>query len=269
MMTPQDFTYVITLVKDRSGIALTEGKEYLVESRLLPLARKHGMTTITELVAYVKTAKDEALTHALVEAMTTNESSFFRDTKPFDHLRNLVLPHLMDTCKKKGKIRIWSAACSTGQEAYSIAMTLLELPSCKDIPIEIIGTDINTQVVEKAEKGIYSQFEVQRGLPITMLVKYFTQERETWQVKDNLRALVKFKQQNLLGDLRNLGRFDIIFCRNVLIYFDAATKTQVLQGLKNCMEPHALLYLGSTESIMGLAEDCLTQFDANGIYKLK
>jgi chemotaxis protein methyltransferase CheR len=267
-MTSHDFFYIATLVKKQSGIDLKEDKSYLVESRLLPLAREKGMSNLNELVRSVRENKDPALAVRVVEAMTTNESSFFRDTTPFEHLKTTVMPHILPHAKAKGKLRIWSAACSNGQEPYSIAMTLKEMPECMGLPIEIVATDINSQVVEKAKKGIYSQFEVQRGLPITMLIKYFSQEGDQWKVKDELKTGIHFEKRNLLDDLRALGTFDIIFCRNVLIYFDQDTKEKVMANLAKQMATHSLLYLGSTENMIGMHSQQFKQFDDVGIYRL-
>jgi chemotaxis protein methyltransferase CheR len=226
------FQYLCELLKKRSGLALTADKEYLIESRLLPVARTHNCNSVSALILLIRTAVDPVLLNEVIEAMTTNESLFFRDTKPFEYLRKTLLPAYKAQAGKS-VLRIWSAACSTGQEPYSIAMCLQEesakMPGWK---YEIVATDLASKVIEKSKEAVYSQFEVQRGLPIQMLVKYFTQLPDaSWQIKEPLRAMVAYRVQNLLEDFSTLGRFDIVFCRNVLIYFDEPTKAVVVERL--------------------------------------
>src|SRR6202000_2248576 len=186
----------------------------------------------------------------VVEAMTTNETFFFRDKIPFDHLRDTILPHLLQARASRRWLRIWSAACSTGQEPYSIAMCLKEKAAqLAGWRIEIVGTDLSQEVLEKSRAGIYSQFEVQRGLPIQLLVKYFAQIGELWQLNSELRGMVQYRQLNLLQDFSSLGKFDVIFCRNVLIYFDQQTKTQIFDRIARVMEPDGMLMLGAAEAV--------------------
>src|SRR3954451_6687809 len=218
-MTPMDYEFLRKLLKERSGLDLSSDKQYLVESRLTPLARRVGLSGIAELVAKIKSGA-EALTLEVVEAMTTNETFFFRDKIPFDHLRQTVLPELVQARAHRRALRIWCAASSTGQEAYSIAMCVKEFSGLAGCRLEIVATDLSLAVLEKSKAGLFSQFEVQRGLPIQMLVKHFTQKGELWQLNADLRSMVQSRQLNLLQDLGHLGTFDIIFCRNVLIYFD-------------------------------------------------
>ncbi len=226
-MTPSDYDYLRKLLKERSGLDLSAEKQYLVEGRLLPLARKAGVPGIPELVQKMKGGA-QALTTEVVEAMTTNETFFFRDKIPFDYLKDFVLPALIKARAAKRVLRIWCAASSTGQEPYSIAMVLKETPALAGWRTEIIGTDLSQEVLEKSKAGLYSQFEVQRGLPIQMLVKYFKQNGEFWQINPDIRAMVQHKQLNLLQDFSHLGTFDVIFCRHVLIYFDQPTKTAIM-----------------------------------------
>lgn len=268
-LSVQEFDFISSLVKDRSGISLSEDKMYLVESRLLPVARKAGLKDITELISSIKSSNDRALISEVTEAMTTNESSFFRDIKPFEQLRSIVLPRLFEKCPGKNHFRIWSAACSTGQEVYSLGMSLLEDPQCSGKTFEILGTDIASHVLEKAEQGVYSQFEVQRGLPIMMLVKYFTQQDESWVANDPLRQMVKFQNVNLIEDFSSLGKFDIVLCRNVLIYFETQTKLAVLNNISKQMEPHGILFLGVAEGIFGIEETFAPIPDATAIFHLK
>jgi chemotaxis protein methyltransferase CheR len=206
----------------------------------------------------------------VTEAMTTNESSFFRDGKPFEQLRQIVLPKLRENAGARRTLRIWSAACSNGQEPYTIAMTLLEdaakNPGWK---YDIVATDLAAKVVEKARLGIYSQFEAQRGMPIQLLLKYFAANPDTsWQVKEELRSMVQFRTQNLLEDFAALGTFDLIFCRNVLIYFDEPTKAATIDRLSTRLQPSGFLFLGSTESILEKNTARLTQPEGlRGIYQ--
>jgi chemotaxis protein methyltransferase CheR len=266
-VTPLDYEYLRKMLKERSGLVLSADKQYLVESRLLPIARKAGVAGLAELVAKLKAPGAEPLISEVVEAMTTNESFFFRDKIPFDHFRDAIMPSLLAARAKEKRIRIWCAAASTGQEPYSLAMILKEMAAkVAGWRIEIIGTDLSTEVLEKAKTGIYSQFEVQRGLPIQMLVKNFTQIGETWQIAPDVRAMVQYKTLNLLADFSHLGRFDAVFCRNVLIYFDQDTKIDVLQRCARLMEPDGFLVLGAAETVVGLTDAFKPITDKRGLY---
>ena len=266
-MTPFDYEYLRKLLKERSGLDLSTDKQYLVESRLIPLARKSGLSGIGELVSKMKSGAPSLITE-VVEAMTTNETFFFRDKIPFEHLRDTVLPLMLKARDKARSLRIWSAACSTGQEPYSIAMCLKEkAPLLSGWRIEIVATDLSQEVLEKSRAGIYSQFEVQRGLPIQMLVKHFTQSGEIWQVNADIRAMVQHRQLNLLQDFSQLGRFDVIFCRNVLIYFDQETKINVFERLNKAMEPDGMLMLGAAESVVGITDAFRPYLDRRGLYQ--
>ncbi len=268
-MRVEDFDMFSTLLKQRSGLVLTRDKAYLLESRLMPVARKWNMKGLEELAITVRTRKDEALLRDITEAMTTNESSFFRDQKPFDQFRQLVLPRLMATRAAKRSIRIWSAACSSGQEAYSLAMILNdEAAKLAGWRVEIVGTDISAEMVERSKAGVYTQFEVQRGLPITMLVKHFKQNGDKWQISPQLRQMASFREWNLLGDLSALGQFDIVFCRNVLIYFDGPTKAKVLEGIARQMPQDGVLYLGGAETVLGITEKFKPVDGQRGLYSL-
>jgi chemotaxis protein methyltransferase CheR len=266
-MTPLDYDFLRKLLKERSGLDLSADKQYLVESRLMPLARKAGLAGIPELVQKMKGGADP-LTVDVVEAMTTNETFFFRDKIPFDHLRDTILPMLLASRAARKTLRIWSAACSTGQEPYSIAMCLKEKAAAlQGWRIEIVGTDLSQEVLEKSRAGIYSQFEVQRGLPIQLLVKYFTQNGELWQISPELRSMVQHKQLNLLQDFSHLGKFDVIFCRNVLIYFDQTTKTNIFERMSRIIEPDGMLMLGAAESVVGITDAFRPCADKRGLYQ--
>jgi chemotaxis protein methyltransferase CheR len=254
-MTPGDYEYLRKLLKTRSGLVLTAEKHYLVESRLLPVARKAGLTNLTGLVAKLREPSSELLAVEVVEAMTTNESLFFRDKIPFDHFRETIMPALLAARAPSRRIRIWSAAAATGQEPYTLAMCLKEMgKELKGWRIEIVATDLSTEVLEKAKSGVYSQFEVQRGLSALMLIKYFSQTGETWQIAPEIRGMVKFMPLNLLNSFSRLGKFDVVFCRNVLIYFDQATKIDVLERIADVTERDGFLVLGGAETVMGLTE---------------
>ena len=264
-MTPLDYEYLRKLLKERSGLDLSSDKQYLVESRLVPLARKAALQGIPELVQKMKTG-GEALITEVVEAMTTNETFFFRDKIPFDHLRETILPGLVQARASRQTLRIWCAASSTGQEPYSVAMCVKEFASLAGWRVEILATDLSQEVLEKSEAGIYSQFEVQRGLPIQMLVKYFTQLGELWQLNPDISAMVQHRELNLLQDFSHLGKFDVIFCRNVLIYFDQDTKAAIFERLARMIEPDGVLVLGAAESVVGISEAFKPYSDRRGLY---
>jgi len=265
-VTPFDYEFLRKFLKDRSGLDLSADKQYLVESRLMPLARKAGLPGLGELVAKLKNGT-EPLAAEVVEAMTTNETFFFRDKVPFDHLKATVLPELMKARASRRALRIWCAASSTGQEPYSIAMCLKELgPMLAGWRVEIVATDLSHGVLDKSRAGLFSQFEVQRGLPIQLLVKHFTQVGELWQLNADIRAMVQFKQLNLLQDFSHLGGFDVIFCRNVLIYFDQDTKTNVFGRLAKRIEPDGFLMLGAAETVVGLTDAFKPYPDRRGLY---
>ena len=266
-MTPLDYDYLRKLLKERSGLVLSADKQYLVESRLLPLARKVGAPHLSELVAKLKAPGAEPLIVDVVEAMTTNESFFFRDKIPFEHFREFMVPSLLKARAARRSIRIWCAAASTGQEPYSLAMILKEMAAqVSGWRIEIIATDLSNEVLEKARAGLYSQFEVQRGLPVQMLVKYFTQAGETWQISPEIKAMVQYRPLNLLADFSHLGSFDVVFCRNVLIYFDQVTKVGVLERLARITEADGYLVLGAAETVVGLTEVLKPLVDRRGLY---
>lgn len=270
-MQAQDFQYLAGILKQRSGLALMEDKEYLIESRLLPIARSNNLQDIGQLCGLLRSRHNEALLVEITEAMTTNESSFYRDIKPYEALRKVILPMLMARSSAQKYMRIWSAACSTGQEPYSIAMCLKEDDAkLSGWKFDIIATDLARKVIDKAQEGIYSQFEAQRGLPIQMLVKYFSSLPDTsWQIKDIIKQMVQFKQQNLLEDYSMLGKFDIIFCRNVLIYFDEPTKAKITEKMARSLTSEGVLFIGATESLVDPNGLFAPINDVRGAYKLK
>jgi len=266
-VTPPDYEYLRKLLKDRSGLDLSADKQYLIESRLLPLSRKAGMASISELVQKMKGGSAD-ITTQVVEAMTTNETFFFRDKVPFDHFRDSIMPEILQARASRKTLRIWCAAGSTGQEPYSLAMCLKEMGAAlSGWRVEILATDLSQEVLEKSKAGIYSQFEVQRGLPIQMLVKYFKQTGELWQINADIRAMVQHRQLNLLHDFSQLGVFDVIFCRNVLIYFDQDTKINIFNRLAKATEPDGFLVLGAAETVVGLTDVFKPYPERRGLYQ--
>lgn len=266
-MNVSDFELIAEILRERSGLALTKDKAYLLESRLNPVARKWSFAGFDELAQAIRNSPEESLLIDVTEAMTTNESFFFRDQKPFDQFRNMVLPHMLEHRASKRAFRIWSAACSSGQEPYTLAMLIKEQGQKLDgWNIDIVATDISTQILDRAKEGLYSQFEVQRGLPIQLLVKHFKQAGDRWQIDEGVRKMVKFQQFNLLGDFKGLGRFDVVFCRNVLIYFDAPTKTAILDKIAGTMPPDGFLYLGGAETILGMTDRFELLKGQRGVY---
>ena len=267
-MTPESFQFLTGLVKARSGIVLTTEKAYMLETRLAPMLKRERLVSLDALAGRLRNAPSLPLATEVVEALTTNESSFFRDGKPFEHLRK-ILPALAASRPAGQTLRVWSAASSTGQEAYSVAMIVNEFgPLLGGRRVEIIGTDLSREVLARAQEGLFSQFEVQRGLPVQLLVKYFKPDSGRWRISDGLRSMVRWQCYNLLENPAILGRFDIIFCRNVLIYFDAATKTQVLSNISNQLQPDGYVYLGGAETVLGLTTRLVPSSGERGAYEL-
>ncbi|MFZ4540636.1 MAG: CheR family methyltransferase [Rickettsiales bacterium] len=267
-LTNDEFDFISGLLKQRSGLALTPDKGYLIETRMGPIAKANGLADVRELIAKLKSNPNAPIVYQVVESMTTNESMFFRDTKPFDQLTKVILPDLK--AKGRNSIRIWSAACSTGQEAYSVAMTLKEeAVKYPGLNVEIYCTDLAEKVVERARAGIYSQFEIQRGLPINLLMKYFAQRpNNNWEINDTIKNMCKFTTGNLLLPYNMLGKFDIIFCRNVLIYFDEKTKSDVLDRMGAIMNAPGYLYLGGSETTHGLTKKFKVIEEHRGLFTL-
>ncbi len=251
-MNVTDFELIAGLLKTRSGLALDKEKAYLLESRLNPVARKWNFSGFEELAQAIRNTNDEALLVDVTEAMAINESFFFRDQKPFDQFTSIVLPHLLEARAAKRSFRIWSAACASGQEPYSLAMLLKErADKLAGWKVEIVATDLSNEILDKAKEGLYSRFEVQRGLPISLLENNFVQLCDRSQIDERLRNMVRFQQFNLLGNIGSLGRFDVVFCRNVLVDFDTPAKTRVLEGMANMLAPDGFLYLGAAETVLG------------------
>jgi len=262
-----DFKFFENLLQRESGLAITPEKMYLLESRLLPIVRKHEIQGGLEgLAQKMRLTKDVNLQRTVVEAMTTNETSFFRDNTPFQRMKENLLPYFAKERSAQKTLRIWSAACSSGQEPYSIAMLLRDYPILADWKVEIVATDLSLEILEQARSGVYSQFEVQRGLPIQMLVKHFIQQGNNWVIKPVVKNMVTFKAVNLMEKIIGLGQFDIIFCRNVLIYFDVPTKAKVIAAIKTVIKSDGVLLLGGAETVIGVSDDFKPVPDVKGIY---
>jgi chemotaxis protein methyltransferase CheR len=266
-VTPPDYEYLRQLLKDKSGLDLSVDKQYLIDGRLLPLSRQCGLSGIGELVQKVK-GGSASTTAQVIEAMTTNETFFFRDKVPFDHFRLSIMPEILRTRANRKNVRIWCAAGSTGQEPYSLAMCLKEMGGAMaGWRIEILATDLSLEVLEKSRSGLYSQVEIQRGLPIQLLVKYFRQVGDLWQINPDIRAMIQHRQLNLLNDFSQLGVFDVIFCRNVLIYFDRDTKINVLNRLARATEPDGFVVLGAAETLVGLTDAFMPFPERRGFFR--
>ncbi len=266
-MTPRDFEFISNLIRKRSGLVLSKDKMYLLESRLLPVSRQHGFGSLDDLITKVCNGGGEPLITDVVEAMTTNETFFFRDKIPFDQFRDHVLRSMLERRRNRRQARISCAACSTGQEPYSIAMLLKERGRELDgWRFEIVATDLSNEALGKAKVGLYSQFEVQRGLPVQLLVKYFKQVNETWQIDSAIRAMVSLRQLNLLDDFGALGHYDVVFCRNVLIYFDPQTKAEVLRRIRRGIENDGFLFLGGSETVLAVSEAFRPTPGYRGVY---
>jgi chemotaxis protein methyltransferase CheR len=269
MINASDYDFFRRFLKTRSGLVLGDDKQYLLDSRLAPVIRRFGLASIGHLGARLREGAGTALEEAVVEAMTTNESFFFRDKTPFDMFAATMLPSLLRARPDARPIRIWCAAASTGQEPYSLAMLLSEQGSkLAGRRFEILATDLSSQVLEKAKAGIYTQFEVQRGLPVQFLVKYFTKTGGHWQISSDIRTRVEFRKLNLLQPFSGLGRFDIVFCRNVLIYFDNPTKLDVLLRISRCMAQDGFLVLGGAETVLGLTDALRLVPGQRGLYTI-
>ena len=266
---PATFQALASLLKTQSGLVIGPEKSYLLHTRLGPILRREKLADLTALVSKLRGPGATQLSQQVVEAMTTNESFFFRDDKPFKHFRTQALPRLVAARAPGSALRVWSAAASSGQEAYSLAMIVAESRALLgERRVEIMGTDIAREQLARAREGAYTQFEVQRGLPVQMLMKYFRKEAEGWRLNDAIRGMAQFREFNLLADLRPLGKFDVVFCRNVLIYFDPLTKSRVLAAIARQMAPDGLLYLGGAETVMGLSNEFVPMPGEQGVHGL-
>ncbi len=250
-ISAENYAFLQRYIYQESGIVIDAGKNYLIESRLLPIVKQENLSTLNDLCSLLRATAPLQLKSRVVESMTTNETLFFRDLSVFDALQKDILPKLIEARRNVRRLSIWSAAASSGQEAYSIAMLLKEF-GLEGWKVQIFGTDLNQQILDKAAAGKYLQIEVNRGLPAKYLVKYFTRAGLDWQISDALRSMVKFQRFDLRTSMSSFGPFDLIFCRNVLIYFDVDTKKQILASIRRTMSPGGLLALGAAETTINL-----------------
>jgi chemotaxis protein methyltransferase CheR len=269
LLSEADSAYLCQMIRDRAGIVLTQDKSYLIESRMMPIIRDNGLKNMTELVGALRSGR-AGLSTQVINAIVTHETYFYRDQKPFDIIKQNLLPAIIESRAKSGKtVRIWCAASSSGQEPYTVAFLWKDL-QLKDpsMRIEILATDISAPIVDKAKLGVYSQFEVQRGLPIQTLVKYFKQVEGEWQIDVSIRNMVKFQTHNLLDDPRAFGKFDIVLCRNVLIYFDPPTKAKIMHSIASVLNPDGYMMLGGAETVLGITDIFESMDGLRGVYKL-
>lgn len=265
-MQQDDVAYLAQMLRRRSGLALIQPRPQIIENRLAPVMRRFGFRDLHSLVGELRHGRD-ALARAVTEAMTTNESSFFRDREAFEQFEETVLPGLMSRRMASRKLRIWCAACAAGQEAYSIAMLLADMKlRAEGWTVDVIATDICAEMIERAERGLYSHFEVQRGLPVRRLVENFTQEGPNWRISEPLRRMVTFRQFNLLDSFGWLDDVDVVFCRNVLMYFDNKTKAGVLDRSAEVLASDGYLLLGPVETAHGLSSEFEPVAGAPGVY---
>lgn len=265
-MFASDVTFLAQLLRRRSGITIDPAKTHLIEARLAPVARRFGFRKAADLLAELPNGR-EFMVRPVIEAMTTNDTWFFRDRSPFEQFREIVLPDLISRRTRSKNLRIWCAAASTGQEVYTLAMTLQEAGLlAQGWDIELIATDLNSECIARAKQGLYTSFEVQRGLGIRRLIAHFTQEGDRWRISELLRRMAKFRTFNLLDDFGWLGEMDVVFCRNVLLYFEPRTKTQVLERLADVVAPDGYLMVGTAE----MPHEVTTVFerlpDSRGLY---
>ena len=249
----ENYRFLQEHVYSQAGIVLEEDKHYLFESRLTPIVRQLGLGSINDLCALIQATRESEVGRRVVEAMTTNETYFFRDPAHYEAIRTVLLPRLKEDRRDTRKLRFWSAAASTGQEAYSLAMLLLD-DVLSDWNIQILGTDFSSQVLERARSGKYQQIEVNRGLPASLLVKYFRRSGVDWQLSEQVRRMARFETIDLRKSMRALGPFDLVFCRNVLIYFDAGTRKEILKELHGTLFRGGWLLLGGAETAFGVEE---------------
>lgn len=269
-MTPDDFAFVCRLVRDRSAIVLEAGKEYLVETRLSPVARRYKLGSVGELIARLRGPVEDELRTRVVEAMATTETSFFRDVAPFETLRAVVLPELLRARERERRLSVWSAACSTGQEPYSLAVLLRDhFPELATWQVSVLATDLSSEVLAKARAGRYTQLEANRGLPAAALVRHFRQVGAEWQLSDEVRRSVEFRELNLVRPWPPLPRMDLVLLRNVMIYFDVETKKSILSRVARLLNPDGYLVLGAAETTLNL-DDSFRRVDAlkGGFYRL-
>jgi len=252
-LTQENFRFLCQTVYQESGIVLDDSKGYLIEARLVPVAKDEGAASLDGLCNLIRSMGGSRVRDKVVEAMTTNETLFFRDLAPFEALRTVVIPELLQERRENRLLRFWSAACSSGQEPYSLAMMWLDMGKLAK-EIEILGTDLSEEILDKARGGKYIQLEVNRGLPAKYLVKHFQRQNMEWEISSSIRAMVRWKKFNLKDNPILLGTFDVVLCRNVLIYFDVETKRRILRNIRKTLVPGGYLILGSSETTLNIDE---------------
>jgi len=270
-MHPEDFRFVCEFVREAAAIVLEPGKEYLVETRLGPVAAQRGLGDIAGVVRELRKNRHSALAQAVVDAMTTNETSFFRDVAPYEHLRKSVIPRLIEARSNERALTFWCAAASSGQEPYSMMMMLREdFPQLASWRIQFIATDISQTMLARCRAGVYSQLEVNRGLPARLLVKYFQKKGIDWQIDEKLRSAIEWREFNLSGHAwTGLPRFDLIMLRNVMIYFDLATKRSILASMRRVLRPDGFLFLGTAETTVNVDENFQSEQAQSSCFRLK
>ena len=253
-MTPQSLALVRLIVQSRTGVVVDAGRQYLIENRLAPVARREGFDTVDALLSTIRAQRDPRLMWAVADAMSPTESAFFRDRTPFVQFRDALLPRLA-AARGNRPIKVWSAGCATGEEPYSLAMIVdAEQGRYLQTPIEIYASDLSERCLAKAQAGLYTQAEIQRGLPARHLVQHFSKHDELWRLSASIRKRVRWRRLNLIADLTPVGRFDVIFCRYVLEAFDGLTRKLVLEQLAKVLNPGGYLILGDTETVLGLTD---------------
>lgn len=268
VLEPRSFDYIAKLVRDRSAIVLESSKAYLVESRLSPIARECGLETIGKLIEKLQEPNSQGLTQKVVDAMTTNETSFFRDLHPFQALKTDILPNLIKARASERVLNIWSNACSSGQEVYSIAMLIKEnFPELAGWKVRLVASDLSTKILDKAKAGVFTQTEINRGLPMPLLLKYFSKQGIQWKLNDEIRSMVEFRTINLIETFPTaISQMDIVFLRNVLIYFSPETKSSILTRIRASLRTDGYLFLGGSETTMNLKVKFEKQQIGNAVY---
>lgn len=266
-ISDDNLNWLIDALNKETGIFMSPEKKYLVETKLMSVLKKHDISSIEEAVSKVRYNYNRAVKQDIFDALTTNETSFFRDRKPFEFFEKHSLPKIMERNKVSKRIKIWSAACSSGQEAYSLAIIMNGLPELNDWDIEIIGTDISQEIVSKAKAGIYSQFEVQRGMPTKELLTSFEKEGNMWRIKKHLKKNIRFETGNILQPKAHHKQFDIVYCRNVLIYFEKAAKQRAVNNITNALKEGGELFVGGAETVMGLNKRLVLLKPYHGLYE--
>lgn len=265
-----EYDIIRSFLLKASGHSLEDDKFYLVQARLLPIVKEEGLRDLSQLAQKIQNGSNLSLCRKVIEAMTVNETYFFRDKVPFDNIEKYIIPEILERNQKNKSFKIWCAASSTGQEPYSLAIILDQYnKQFSGWNIQICATDLSNQALETAQKGLYSHFEVQRGMPINYLLRYFSQHKDHWQINDYIKSKVQFKQFNLMDSFEHIGQFDLILCRNVMIYFNINQKKEVLRKFESCLTYNGFMIIGSSESLIGLNSKYQSHKESKHIYVIK